>query len=95
VLKIGDALFGNWESNTGKPSPWTTYGERAPSSLLFSTDAVALDCVMCDFLHPEKAIWDMSDDYLVYAASLGLGTYERGDPWGDGYGQIDYLKIEL
>jgi len=50
---------------------------------------------MCDFLHAEKSIWDMSDDYLVNAAAVGLGTYERGDPWGSGYNQIDYVKIEL
>jgi hypothetical protein len=50
---------------------------------------------MCDLLDAEEAIWDTADDYLVYAASLELGTYERGDPWGGGYNQIDYLKIEL
>jgi len=95
VLTVGDALFGNRERQTGKPSPWVTFDNGAPNSLFFSADPVAMDCVMCDLLDAEEAIWDAADDYLVYAASLGLGTYERGDPWGGGYTQIDYLKIEL
>ncbi len=95
VLTIGDGLFGNYKDNVGKPSPWTSFGGSAPNSLLFASDPVAMDCVMCDFLDTERAIQDVSDDYLVYAASLGLGTYERGDPWGSGYSQIDYRKFEL
>ncbi len=95
ALTVGDALFGNWENNLSKPSPWTTFGDNAPNSLLFSTDPVAIDCVMCDLLHAENPIWDKADDYLVYAAACGLGTYERGDPWGSGYSQIDYLRVEL
>ncbi len=95
VLTVGDALFGDWEDNIGKPSPWRTFGNSASNSLLFSTDPVAIDCVMCDLLNAERGIPAMADDYLVYAAACGLGTYERGDPWGSGYSQIDYLKVEL
>ena len=95
VLTIGEALFGNWLDNYSKPAPWSTFGDNAPNSLLFATDAVAIDCVMCDLLHAESSLAGNSDDYLVYAAAVGLGTHERGDPWGSGYSQIDYLKIEL
>lgn len=95
VLTLGDALFGNWKDNIGKPAPWATFGNDAPNSLFFSTDPVALDCVMCDFLDAERSVPGMSDDYLVYAADVGLGTYERGDPWGSGYAQIDYLKVNV
>jgi len=95
VLTVGDALFGNWENNIGKPSPWVTFGDSAPNSLLFSTDPVAIDCVMCDLIDAETWMFSGYDDYLVYAAACGLGTYERGDPWGSGYNQIDYQKIEV
>ena len=29
------------------------------------------------------------------AAAAGLGQFERGQPWGSGYNQINYSKIEL
>ncbi len=93
VLTVGDALLGNWESNDTKPQPWSTFENKAPDSLFFSTDPVAVDCVMADFLDAEFSLPAAADDYLVYAAACGLGTCERGDPWGSGYTQIDYLKI--
>lgn len=101
VLTIADALFGNWEKNDTKSQPWVTFGNQAANSLLFATDPVAIDCVMCDLLNAESVqrgrapLRDMADDYLVLAADAGLGTYERGDPWGSGYSQIDYDRIEL
>ncbi|MEJ5308887.1 MAG: DUF362 domain-containing protein [Anaerolineae bacterium] len=95
VLTIGDALFGNWKDNISKPSPWSTFGNAAPNSLLFSTDPVAIDCVMSDLIKAETWMFDHYDDYLVYAAACGLGVYELGDPWGSGYQQIDYLKVEV
>jgi len=100
VLTVGDGLFGNWVNTGSTPSPWSTFGDDAPNSLFFATDPVAIDCVMCDILYAERSFastWEreVADDNLEYAASVGLGTYERGDPWGIGYNQIDYLKIEL
>jgi len=95
VLTVGDALFGNWQNNLHKPRRWTTFGDAAPNSLFFATDPVAIDCVMCDLIDAEQEIDGFSDDHLVYASSFGLGTYERGDPWGDGYTEIDYQKVEL
>ncbi|MBN1178445.1 MAG: DUF362 domain-containing protein [Anaerolineae bacterium] len=98
VLTIGDGLFGDRIGNVYKPSPWETFGDDAPNSLFFSTDPVALDCVMCDFLNAEGyqgGIYPNSDDYLRLAAAAGLGTFERGDPWGAGYSIIDYEWIEL
>ena len=95
VLTIGDGLFGNWRDNVKKPLPWSTFGNDSPNSLLFATDPVAIDCVMCDLIHTEQSVSYWADDYLVYAASTGLGTYERGDPWGSGYNLIDYKKIEI
>lgn len=99
VLTVGDALYGGWRGNVYKPQPWETFGKQAANSLFFATDPVAVDCVMCDFLNAEDGwmgpLRDMADDYLMLAGSLGLGTYERGDPWGSGYAQIEYLRIEL
>jgi hypothetical protein len=98
ILTIGDGLFGDRRSNVDKPTPWDTFGEHAPNSLFFATDPVAIDSVMCDFLHIESydgGIYSMSDDYLKLAEAAGLGTYERGDPWGSGYTRIDYDKIEI
>ncbi|MHB1296570.1 MAG: DUF362 domain-containing protein [Anaerolineae bacterium] len=101
VLILADGLYGSWAGNDVKPRPWTTFGNQAPNSLLFSTDPVAIDAVMCDLLHTELAqqgeggLRAMADDYLKLAASAGLGIYERGDPWAGGYSRIAYQRIDL
>jgi hypothetical protein len=98
-LVIGDGLFGNWRSNSGKPERWDTFGNAAPNSLFFATDPVAIDSVMCDFLEAEEWINNEADDYLQLAEEAGLGVYERGDPWqqpyGSGYDSIDYVRVGL
>jgi len=97
-LTIGDGLFGDRISNYDRPTPWETFGHAAPNSLFFSTDPVAIDSIMCDFLHIEgyqSGIVGMSDDYLKLAEVEGLGVYERGDPWGSGYERIEYNRFEL
>ena len=94
VLTLGDALFGNWVCNNSKAQRWKTFGHAAPNSLLFSGDPVALDCVMSDLLDAEHEIGDFSDDHLVYASRVGLGTHERGEPWGDGYSHIRYVYLK-
>ena len=93
ILTIGDGLYGDQIRNYSVPSPWSTFGGHAPNSLFFAIDPVAIDCVMCDFLQAEGGIPPGSDDYLRLAATAGLGVFERGDPWGSGYHQIDYLRI--
>jgi hypothetical protein len=99
VLVIGDGLFGNRITQSGKPQRWTTFGDSAPNSLLFAADPVAADCVMCDLLAAEATIATMSDDYLVLAGGAGLGTFERGDPWlqpyGSGYNDILYIRRDI
>jgi hypothetical protein len=42
--------------------------------------------------HPYPA---EGDDYLGLAAAAGLGVFERGDPWGSGYDQINYIRREV
>jgi hypothetical protein len=93
VLTVGDALFG--ASSVGAiPAPWTTFG-GSPNSLLLSRDRVAIDCVMCDLLRAEWGLNDAAYDYLVLAEQWGLGTFEKGDPWGAGYDRLDYRYVEL
>jgi uncharacterized protein (DUF362 family) len=94
ILTFGDGLFAAKEGPAKPPTPWATFGGEVPNSLFLSTDAVAIDCVMTDFLAAEITLPVGSDDYLRLASDAGLGTYERGDPWGSGYGQIDYVRIE-
>jgi uncharacterized protein (DUF362 family) len=94
VLTMGDALFG--ASSVGAtPSRWGTFGDDAPNSLLFSRDAVAIDCVMCDLLDAEWGVVDATYDYLRLAEQRGLGRFERGDPWGSGYTHFEYVRVGL
>lgn len=95
VLTVGDGLYGaridNWQE---VPSPWPTWGNQSPNSLFFSTDPVAIDCVMYDFLEWEGGVPDGSDDYLQLAHAAGFGTFEHWDA-GHQYQLIDYQRIEL
>lgn len=93
VLTIGDGLFAARDYGV-PPTTWTTFENRVPNSLFFATDPVAVDCVMCDFLAAEFAVGSEFDNYLRLANQAGLGLYERGNPWGSGYNQITYTKIE-
>ena len=92
VLILGDGLFAAHDFEAA-PSTWSTFGGQLPSSLFLSTDPVAIDCVLCDFLQAELGIPERSDDYLALAHQAGLGTYERGSPWGGGYAAIDYVRL--
>jgi uncharacterized protein (DUF362 family) len=97
VLTVGDGLFGApavWRA----PVRWAnTYQNQAPNSLLFSRDPVAIDCVMCDLLRAEFGLFDedAAYDYMRLAELRGLGTFERGDPWGSGYQRIVYRRVEV
>lgn len=93
VLTVGDGLFGA-PSVGAAPIRWDTFG-GAPNSLLFSRDPVAIDCVMCDLLGAEWGLDDAAYDYLMSAQERGLGTFERGEPWGSGYSQLHYVRVDL
>jgi uncharacterized protein (DUF362 family) len=102
ILTIADALFACKGQEDLAPSTWSTFNDHVPNSLLFATDPVAIDCVLCDLLaaEPGAGVMANADNYLqlAHAASPSLGVYERGDPWasgGSGYSLIDYRKIEL
>jgi hypothetical protein len=99
VLTIGDGLFGSRDDQTTPPAPWVTFGNRAPNSLFFSQDPVAIDCVMYDFLEAEAGVPSTADDYLVLAAQAGLGVFEHRAPGAsnpaDWYSLIDYVYLDL
>ncbi len=101
VLTIGDGIYGSRRYQDTPPQPWTTFGEASPCSLFFSTDPVAIDCVMHDLLKAERGGSQpgVSNSYLELAGNAGLGIYEAGDPWqtpyGSGYRKIVYQRIDL
>jgi Domain of unknown function (DUF362) len=94
VLTVGDALYGGRYNNYEVPSAWPSFGNQSPNSLFFSTDAVAIDSVMVDFLNEEGGVPAHSDDYLTLAAASGLGIYERWDA-SHQYHTIDYRRLEV
>jgi hypothetical protein len=100
VLTIGDGLFAARQFSQ-PPVPWTTFDGQLPNSLFFATDPVAVDCLMHDLLiaEPDTSVPDGSNNYLRLAAEAGLGVFEAGDPWrepfGDGYENVDYTRIDM
>lgn len=94
ILTLGDGIYSCPISNLHPPQLWSTFDNNVPESLFFSTDPVAIDCVMTDFIFAENS--KISDpSYLPLAGAAGLGVYEQGDPWRSGYNQIDYMRIKL
>jgi hypothetical protein len=96
VLTIGDALFAAKDFND-PPETWNTFGGKVPNSLFFSTDPVAVDCVMHDLIAAELGdqLTPAANRYLALAGNAGLGIYESVNPWAGSYSQIQYKKIEL
>lgn len=101
VLTVGDGIYGSRRYQNTPPQPWNTFEGASPCSLFFSTDPVAIDCVMHDMLKEERGASQpgVSNSYLELAANAGMGVYERGDPWqtpcGSGYDKIVYQRIEM
>jgi hypothetical protein len=96
VLTMADGLFGSSGGYSQAPQPWSTFGNLPPNSLIFATDPVAIDCVMCDLLAAElvDGLPANTDSYLQLAHQAGLGVFERGNPWSTGYHTINYQRIE-
>ncbi len=94
VLTVGDGLFAATGLNVA-PEPWSTFDNKTPQSLFFAVDPVAVDCVMRDFVAAEMTIPAQANNYLRLAAQAGLGVFEQGDPWGSGYSQINYTRLEV
>jgi uncharacterized protein (DUF362 family) len=98
VLIVGDGLYGALINTNVVPTRWQSFGNAACNSLLFARDPVAIDCVMMDLLYAEYNSQpgnDHVDDYLKLAATAGLGVFEHGQPWGSGYTNINYARIDI
>jgi len=96
VLIIGDGLFCSRKTETGVPEVWNSFGGEFPNSIFLSTDPVAIDSVMFDFLNAEKSRSQESQLYLHRAMELELGTHEHWDNSTDKlYSQIDFKKVEI
>lgn len=98
VLIVGDGIFGQGAaSETGVPSVWNTFDGKFPNSIFLSTDPVAIDSVMFDFLQAERNRYPQeSRRYLLRAAELGLGTHEEWNNSTDKtYINIDFRKIDM
>jgi len=95
ILTIGEGLYGA-PGATLTPRKWNTFNNDAPNSLFFSKDPVAIESVMTDFLRPEFSLSHNAYHHLIIAASspFNLGVYEKGDPLGSGYTQIDFVKCD-
>ena len=99
-LVLGDALFGDPVINYARPPvKWTIFDDDSPNMLFFGVDPIAVESVMFDYLNEELVRIGKSprnDDYLHYAAGLGLGIHEHWDHFStQKYNIIDYIKIEL
>jgi len=96
VLIIGDALFGARIDNWDVPEVWDTFGGEFPNSIFLSTDPVAIDSVMYDFLNLEDSKPDESQLYLHRAKEVGLGTHDHwNNPTDKQYSRIDFRKIDM
>jgi hypothetical protein len=97
---IADALFGagcfTRGDNGRTPGPWKTLGTgKTPNSLFFSTDPVALESVVGDFITQEQTAVGFAPfphDYLHYAAEMGLGVHDHSRK-GTEYVGIRYDEI--
>jgi hypothetical protein len=104
VLTMCDGLFGNWKGVNGTPQPWITFGNKAPNSLFFSADPVAIDSVPIDYIEFERVqqglgtLMPETRDYLALSEAEGWGIHEQGDPWkmpvGSDYKRIKYIYID-
>lgn len=84
-LIIADGLYGLFNGQHFRsgnrddiPRPWILFQNNSPNSILFSTDPVAIDCVMHDLVRFERKHQGLSGSFpkpiQVACANAGLGT---------------------
>lgn len=94
VLIIGDGLFCSRVETAAVPQTWKTFNDSFPNSIFLSTDPVAIDSVMFDFLNAESSRSEESQLYLHRAEELGLGVHDHwNNPLDRQYTKIDFRKI--
>ena len=95
-LIVCDGIFGRWDWGRNPPWGWKSFGGRSPNCLLFGTDPVAMDSIICDHVTeslPEKVKDYPAPNVLVDAAKVGLGRHESRKNPQAGYKTIDYAEI--
>ena len=101
-INIVDALFGaplyGYNSYGRLPTPWQTFPkDKTPNSLIFSSDTVALESIVGDYIVKEQRHHNVESGphhYLHLAAEAGLGVHEHRKDDGS-YEIIDYREIEV
>ena len=79
LLVVADGVYGLRAGGpTDNPGGSRGITNPYPNSLFLSTDPVAVDSVMIDYLQNRGASWGTSEprNYLAAAASVGLGNFE-------------------
>jgi uncharacterized protein (DUF362 family) len=105
VLVLGDGLYGGTSPSSPPIQSWAIFGGGC-NSLFLGTDPVATDCVMADLIVAEGLVSRAhSYDYLYCAEEAGLGVCEgtRGNPggyplqvpYGSGYADIEYARVDV
>ncbi len=105
VLTLGDGLFGAFGVGETAQISWSIFGGPA-NSLFFATDPVAADCVMVDHIVAQGLLSKAHVyDYLLYAQRIGLGICQGNSsnpggnplqlPYGSGYTDIEYVRVNL
>ena len=104
ILVLGDGLYGGTSWGSPPIQSWSIFG-GACNSLFFGTDPVATDCVMADLIMAEGLVSTLRTyDHLFCAQEAWLGVCEgtRSDPGGDplqepygsGYDEIEYIRVD-
>ena len=104
ILVLGDGLYGGTSWGSAPIQSWGIFG-GACNSLFFGTDPVATDCVMADLIMAEGLVsTPRTYDHLLCAREAGLGVCEgtRSDPgghplqepYGSGYDDIEYIRVD-
>jgi len=101
-LILVDGLFGaplyGKESFGQLPTPWHTFpGDKTPNSIFLSTDPVAIESVIADYIAEEQSHHNLNllpHDYLHLAAKEKLGVHEHRKSDGT-YSLIEYTEVNL
>lgn len=95
-LIIGDGIYGNYTNNTSIPTKWGIFGTDWPKSIFLSTDPVAIDSVMWDFINWQSPKAASFEYYLHEAASHGQGSHGHwNNPTEKKYSVIDFVQIDM
>lgn len=100
-LIIGDAIFGCWYQNK-EPNPFKIFNDDSPKTMFFSTDPVALDSVLLDYMICEREttrdLWVAEHHWLHYIQQYypELGIHEHWNNSQDKiYTTIEYNQFDI